>query len=104
MCSNLKSVTLPSTIEKIGDNAFNSTALTSIVIPDGCGELGADCFTSCKSLKDIYVPSSVYDVGDDAFCTFNNSTVIHTEKYSTAETFAKENNIKVDYKSEHWAA
>ena len=41
----------------------------------------------------------VYDVGDDAFCTFNNSTVIHTEKYSTAETFAKENNIKVDYKS-----
>lgn len=99
MCSNLKSVTLPSTIEKIGDNAFNSTALTSIVIPDGCGELGADCFTSCKSLKDIYVPSSVYDVGDDAFCTFNNSTVIHTEKYSTAETFAKENNIKVDYKS-----
>lgn len=99
MCGNLKTVILPSTIRKIGDNAFNSTMLTSIVIPDGCEELGADCFTSCKKLKDIYVPGSVYSVGDDAFCTFNDATVIHTEKYSTAESTAKENGIKVDYKS-----
>lgn len=99
MCGNLKSVILPSTIRKIGDNAFNSTMLTSIVIPDGCEELGADCFTSCKKLKDIYVPGSVYSIGDDAFCTFNDATVIHTEKYSTAESTAKENGIKVDYKS-----
>ena len=99
MCGNLKTVILPSTIRKIGDNAFNSTMLTSIVIPDGCEELGADCFTSCKKLKDIYVPGSVYSIGDDAFCTFNDATVIHTEKYSTAESTAKENGIKVDYKS-----
>lgn len=99
MCGNLKNVILPSTIRKIGDNAFNSTILTSIVIPDGCEELGADCFTSCKKLKDIYVPGSVYSIGDDAFCTFNDATVIHTEKYSTAESTAKENGIKVDYKS-----
>jgi hypothetical protein len=99
MCGNLKSVILPSTIRKIGDNAFNSTMLTSIVIPDGCEELGADCFTSCKKLKDIYVPGSVYSIGDDAFCTFNDATVIHTEKYSAAESTAKENGIKVDYKS-----
>jgi|GEM_PF-1352314 len=99
MCGNLKTVILPSTIRKIGDNVFNSTMLTSIVIPDGCEELGADCFTSCKKLKDIYVPGSVYSIGDDAFCTFNDATVIHTEKYSTAERTAKENGIKVDYKS-----
>lgn len=99
MCGNLKTVILPSTIRKIGDNAFNSTMLTSIVIPDGCEELGADCFTSCKKLKVIYVPGSVYSIGDDAFCTFNDATVIHTEKYSTAESTAKENGIKVDYKS-----
>ena len=73
--------------------------LTSVVIPDGCEELGADCFTSCKKLKDIYVPGSVYSIGDDAFCTFNDATVIHTEKYSTAESTAKENGIKVDYRS-----
>ena len=99
MCGNLKTVILPSTIRKIGDNAFNSTMLTSIVIPDGCEELGADCFTSCKKFKDIYVPGLVYSIGDDAFCTFNDATVIHTEKYSTAESTAKENGIKVDYKS-----
>ena len=99
MCSNLETVILPSTIRSIGDNAFRSTMLTCIVIPDGCEALGADCFTDCEMLNDIYVPSSVYSIGEDAFCTFNDATVIHTEEYSTAESTAKENGIKVDYEA-----
>ena len=99
MCSNLEIVILPSTIRSIGDDAFRSTMLTCIVIPDGCEELGADCFTDCEMLNDIYVPSSVYLIGEDAFCTFNDATVIHTEEYSTAESTAKENGIKVDYEA-----
>lgn len=99
MCSNLRSVVLPSSIRKIGTNAFNSCdALTSIVIPDGCKEIGDDAFTSCKKLKDIYVPSSVYNIGNDAFYTFNDAMVIHTVRGSTAESFAKGHNWKVDYK------
>ncbi len=100
LCHNLKTVVLPSTLRKIGSNAFNTCEqLTSIIIPDGCEEIGADAFTSCKKLKDIYVPDSVYDIGDDAFYTFNDATVIHTSKGSVAESVAKENGWKVDYKS-----
>lgn len=100
MCHNLKTVVLPSTLRKIGDNAFNSCdQLTSIIIPDGCEEIGVDAFTSCKKLKDIYVPDSVYEIGDDAFYTFNDAMIIHTTRGSTAESFAKEHDWKVDYKS-----
>lgn len=100
MCRNLKTVVLPHTLRKIGDNAFNTCEeLTSVVIPDGCEEIGTDAFTSCKKLKDIYVPDSVYEIGDDAFYTFNDATVIYTERGSVAESFAKEHNWKVDYKA-----
>lgn len=98
MCSNLRSVILPSSIRRIGKNVFNSTALSNIIIPNGCEEIGADCFTNCKDLKDIYVPPSVTNIGSDAFYTFNEATVIHTQKGSAAERLAKENNWNVDYK------
>ena len=98
-CEDLTKVVLPNSLTKICNNAFDCcTFLESIVIPDGCKEIGADCFTNCSSLKDIYVPASVTKIGDDAFCTFYDAMVIHTVRGSKAESFAKENSYKVDYK------
>ena len=97
ICKNLENVILPDSLREIGNEVFYSTALTSIVIPDGCEEIGADCFTLCGSLKDIYVPGSVCDIRKNAFCTFNSVTVIHTERGSCAEKYAMDNDVDYDY-------
>ena len=98
-CTNLKKVYLPSSLEAIEREVFwKCEALESIVIPDGCEEIGSDCFTFCENLTDIYVPSSMCSIDPDAFCTYNDETVIHTEPGSEAETYARENDMKYDYK------
>ncbi len=58
-CSFLKSVTLPSTIVTIEDDAFgNCTALESVDILEGVKELG-DAFAGSDRLKSIVIPSTV---------------------------------------------
>ena len=61
-CSFLKSVTLPSTIVTIEDDAFyKCTALESVEIPEGVKELG-NAFESSDRLKTIVIPSTVTQI------------------------------------------
>ena len=97
-CHNLKTVVLPNSLKEIGEAAcFDCKQLTMIIIPEGCKKIGADAFSCCTNLKDIYVPSSVCEIGEQAFKTICGETIIHTQKGSAAESFAKEHNLKVDY-------
>lgn len=98
LCKNLRSISLPGTIVRLGDDAFNSSGLTEIDIPKSCKEIGDNCFSSCRKLRDIYIPASVKSIGEGAFSTKCISTVIHTEHYCYAETYAKENKIEMDHK------
>lgn len=97
-CKQLKSVQLPSSLEKIGEDAFYSCeSLTSIVIHEGVTEIGGDVFSFCRKLKDIYVPASLWEIGDNAFNTLCSETVLHVIPGSDAETYARENNLKFDH-------
>ena len=61
-CSFLKSVTLPSTIVTIEDDAFyKCTTLESVEIPEGVKELG-NAFESSDRLKTIVIPSTVTQI------------------------------------------
>ncbi len=54
-CSNLTSVTLPDTLNKIGGAAFcDCSALENIVIPSGVTTLDASTFAWCSALKTIH--------------------------------------------------
>ncbi len=65
---NLKSITLPDTITKIGDNAFlNCKSLVSINIPSGVTEIGTAAFYGCESLKSFTVPAKVKNIGLTSF-------------------------------------
>ena len=59
-CKNLKSVQLPSTLEKIGDYAFcGCESLTSIEIPDTVTGIGKNTFLGCEHLQ-IIAPEGSY--------------------------------------------
>jgi hypothetical protein len=72
--SNLTSVSLPSTLEAIGDNAFAYSGLTSINIPVSVTNIDYAAFNQCTSLASITLNGGV-TIGDAAFPTNTNVTV-----------------------------
>ena len=77
--TDLTTITLPDSVETIGDNAFsNCRSLTSINIPDGVTSIGGGAFGSCKALTNISIPDSVTAIGDSAFsyCSSLNSITL----------------------------
>ena len=95
----LRTVMLPS-VEKIGDSAFESMAVTEVTfssalkkidnwafswceqlekadLPDGVEYIGNRSFNQCKTLKNIRIPESVIFVGDYAF---NDTYICDTTK------------------------
>jgi len=79
--SSLTSITLPSTLLRIGDNAFGkidnySTAsqITSLQLPDGLQEIGTKAFCNALSTKSLTIPESVRSIGEDAFASNNTLT------------------------------
>lgn len=66
--TSLTVVTLPSTLEEIGEGSFEScTALTYICIPDSVKTIGHYAFRYCEGLRSIHIPASVTSIGVRAF-------------------------------------
>lgn len=67
-CTELKSISLPSSLRYIGKSAFEyCEGLTEINIPEGVTGIGAAAFRECTQLKDITLPESVKAIGENAF-------------------------------------
>ena len=50
-------MTVPDTVTDIGDYAFSSSSLSSIVIPDTVTDIGNYAFSDCTELKDVTLPN-----------------------------------------------
>ena len=71
-CSDLTSVTIPSSVKSIGLSAFYYCyGLESINIPSGVTSIGSGAFYYCPGLESITIPNSVTTIGSEAFyyCT-----------------------------------
>ena len=67
-CSEMTSVSLPTTLETMGASVFmDCTSLTSVTIPDGVTFISGDFFWGCTSLKSVTLPDSLWETGG---CTF----------------------------------
>ena len=54
-------------VKVICHDAFNSSQIENIVMPDSLLLIGAQAFWGCKSLKEINIPNKVYRIGTQAF-------------------------------------
>lgn len=87
-------VTIPQTIDNspvvaIADDAFNSTLVTSVTIPQGVSSIGWFAFANCTSLIEIQIPRSVTSVSYGAFDNCPRSMRIICEKGSYIEAYAQ---------------
>ncbi|MGN1456515.1 MAG: leucine-rich repeat protein [Acutalibacteraceae bacterium] len=70
---NLKNVTIPGSVEKIGNYAFSDCKnLEKITLQDGVKEIGDSAFSCCYNIKSITIPGSVEKIGDCAFSSCEN--------------------------------
>ena len=68
LCPQLTSVTIPTSVTRIGVSAFEeSTGLTSITIPNSVTTISERAFRKCKGLASATIGSGVTSIGDDAF-------------------------------------
>lgn len=78
-CENLISVTIPSTVTKIGNEAFyGCTSLNSIEIPNSVVSIGDEAFSFCTALESVKIPCSVVSIAQHAFycCSALSSIII----------------------------
>lgn len=67
-CSNLTSVTIPSSVTSIGTDAFRDcTGLASVTIPSSVTSIKYGTFMGCTGLTSITIPGSVKSIDYKAF-------------------------------------
>ena len=67
-CYSLSSLTLPSSLQSIGDSAFSyCNSLSSLTLPSSLQSIGYEAFAYCRSLTSLTLPSSLQSIGDSAF-------------------------------------
>ncbi len=54
-------------VTKIGDDAFKSSGVTSVTIPNSVTSIGSGAFSYCYYLSSVTIPNSVVDIGGWAF-------------------------------------
>jgi len=64
----LSELTLPSSLQSIGDYAFQSTAITSVNLPEELSAMGEAAFSSCTKLAgSITIPNKITSIPTTAF-------------------------------------
>lgn len=67
-CYALRSVTLPSTLGKIGNFAFyECSGLEQITLPEGLETIGRYAFYGCGTLESVNLPQGLTGIGESAF-------------------------------------
>lgn len=88
-------VMVPEWIEIIGDCAFFELDVEEIIIPQSVRTIREGSIMYCDSLKKIVIPFNT-KVEDNAICDCEE-LVIYTQKGSSADKYAQENDIPVEY-------
>ncbi|MDE5738622.1 MAG: leucine-rich repeat domain-containing protein [Oscillospiraceae bacterium] len=62
----IKKIQIPSTIRKIGKNAFREMQLQTCIFADGLQAIPEMCFFDCQELTEIHLPKTLQSIGSRA--------------------------------------
>jgi hypothetical protein len=93
-CTWLQTVTIPDSIESIGNSAFSHTALLSVKLPSGLREIGNYAF-SRTDLSAVSIPSGVKTIGEYAFSGSGLTSVSGGEGLEAVGKFAFSSNPRL---------
>ena len=66
--TGLKEITIPEGVTSLGNNLFNACkSLESVQLPDALTAIPANLCNACSALTTINMPSKLETVGNDAF-------------------------------------
>ena len=83
---------LPSSLQVIGEEAFEGTAVTKVDLPESLEIIKDRAFANVKSLRSIYIPQSTTEIGKDVFAGTKH-VMITAAPGSYARNWAKNNGI-----------
>ncbi len=88
-CVNMRSIKIPKSVMRIGDEAFTSCGLTTISIPSSVTEIGESVFASCIRLTEILVSekNSSYASIDGNLYSKDKSEIVQYAFGKTEEAF-----------------
>ena len=67
-CANLQNVTFPAGLKGIGFSAFGDClSMTQVILPDSVMVIGSGAFFRCTELTDLTLPAGLVTLGDSAF-------------------------------------
>ena len=94
-CSKLYNVTLPNTIEEIGERSFLGCAIGEIDLPSCLNIIGSNAFSGCP-LAEINLPSSLKTIGTNAFngCSFKHIIIPESVTDIDQDAFANCKSLK----------
>ena len=80
--TNLKTIILPTTLERIYDYSFSGTGIENITIPDGIKAMYKSVFYQCKNLEEITIPNSIEELGTYIFsdCTSLTKVILNNTR------------------------
>ena len=78
--SSLTNITIPNSVTSIGNYAFSSSSLKSIDIPESVTSIGDYAFYHCKSLNSVNIPSNVTSLGSYVFGYCSSLTSVNLKE------------------------
>jgi hypothetical protein len=66
-CTGLASISVPNSVTGIGEYAFANTNLSTVKLSENIEEISKGLFSSCKKLSSVTIPEKVYAIGESAF-------------------------------------
>lgn len=86
--SSIESVKIPKKVTQIGENAFESSIVSSVEFEEGSEltSIAKRAFIHCDNLKSIVIPTGVKTIGYDAFSDCDNLKSVTFEENSQLES------------------
>ena len=84
-CRGLTEIEIPEGVTEIGYAAFSCAGLTNVTIPNTVTSIGRGAFRECGLLESVDIPASVEYFGDSVFADCDNLTDVVLARGITAE-------------------